>query len=142
MTTCWHYKYTKYTYQSTYFKVLSASVNSHFVREVFMKVTIKKLLGSRIKELRHGRGLSQEQLAEIVDIDTKHLSRIETGLSAPTVDRLDIIADALNVEVRSLFEFGHLDNREVQLAGIDKMLKQLDENDLKVIYRIVRSFIG
>lgn len=107
-----------------------------------MKVTIKKLLGSRIKELRHGRGLSQEQLAEIVDIDTKHLSRIETGLSAPTVDRLDIIADALNVEVRSLFEFGHLDNREVQLAGIDKMLKQLDENDLKVIYRIVRSFIG
>jgi len=107
-----------------------------------MKATVKKLLGSRIKELRHGRGLSQEQLAEIVDVDTKHLSRIETGLSAPTVDRLEIIADALDVEVRSLFEFGHLDNREVQLAGIDKMLKQLDENDLKIIYRIVRSFIG
>lgn len=107
-----------------------------------MKTTVKKLLGSRIKELRHGRGLSQEQLAEIVDVDTKHLSRIETGLSAPTVDRLEIIADALDVEVHSLFEFGHLDNREVQLAGIDKMLKQLDGNDLKIIYRIVRSFIG
>lgn len=134
--------YTKYVYWSTYFTVLSTSITSHFDCEVIMKATVKKLLGSRIKELRHGRGLSQEQLAEIVDIDTKHLSRIETGLSAPTVDRLEIIADALDVEVRSLFEFGHLDNREVQLAGIDKMLKQLDENDLKIIYRIVRSFIG
>jgi len=107
-----------------------------------MEVTLKKLLGSRIKELRHGRGLSQEQLAEIVDIDTKHLSRIETGLSAPTVDRLEIIANALDVEVRTLFEYGHLNNRGVQLTDIDKMLKKLDENDLKIVYRIVRSFVG
>lgn len=107
-----------------------------------MKTNAKMLLGSRIKELRHGRGMSQEQLAEIIDIDTKHLSRIETGVNAPTVDRLEIIANTLGVEVRSLFDFGHLDSQDAQLEGIDEMLKKLDENDLKVIYRIVRSFRG
>jgi len=107
-----------------------------------MKIKAKKLLGARIKELRLGRGLSQDQLAELVDVDTKHMSRIETGLSAPTVDRLEMIADALGVELRSLFEFGHLDEREEQLVGIDEMLKKLDENDLKVIYRIVKSLIS
>lgn len=44
-----------------------------------MKTTAKKLLGARIKELRTGRGLSQEELAEMVGVDPKHLSRIETG---------------------------------------------------------------
>lgn len=107
-----------------------------------MKTGIKILLGSRIKELRHGRGLSQERLAELIDIDTKHLSRIETGVNAPTVDRLELIARALGVEVRSLFDFGHLDSQDAQIDGIEGMLKELDENDLKVVYRIVRSFRG
>lgn len=106
-----------------------------------MKMNAKKLLGSRIKELRQGRGLSQEQLAELVDIDTKHLSRIETGLSAPTVDRLEMLADAFGVELHQLFEFGHLDERNGKLDGLERMLKQLDENDLKVVYRVVKSFL-
>jgi len=103
---------------------------------------LKKLLGARIKELRNGRGLSQDQLAEKLNIDTKHLSRLETGANAPTIDRLEMIADALDVEVCSLFEYGHLDNRNEQSAGIEDMLKKLDDNDLKVVYRVVRSLVG
>lgn len=41
-----------------------------------------------------------------------------------------------------LFDFGHLDERDVQLENIGNMLKDLDDNDLKVIYRVVRSFKG
>lgn len=37
----------------------------------------KELLGARIKEIRKARGLTQEQLAEMVDIEQKHVSRIE-----------------------------------------------------------------
>ena len=41
----------------------------------------KVLLGGRIKELRKIRGFSQEQLSEMVGVDSKHLSRIEVGRS-------------------------------------------------------------
>ena len=102
---------------------------------------LKKLLGARIKELRNGRGLSQEQLAEILDIDTKHLSRLETGQNAPTIDRLEMIAHSLGVEARSLFEFSHLDGRDEQIHNIDQMVKRLDDNDLKVLHRILRAFM-
>ena len=39
--------------------------------------TTKELLGERIRELRKARGLTQEQLAELVEIEQKHVSRLE-----------------------------------------------------------------
>ena len=40
---------------------------------------IKKLLGQRIKELRTGKGLTQEQLTEKLNIGQRTLSKIERG---------------------------------------------------------------
>ena len=39
----------------------------------------KELIGSRIKELRKKKGLSQEELSEKADITPNYLSRIERG---------------------------------------------------------------
>jgi len=104
--------------------------------------TTKQLLGSRIKELRRARGLSQEELAELIGIEPQHMSRIETGGSAPTVERMEKLCAVFGIELRVLFDFGHLADREPQLESIEKMLKDLDENDLKVVYRVIRSFKG
>ena len=40
-------------------------------------VDIKKLLGKRIKELRQRKNLTQEQLAEMIDVGERNLSKIE-----------------------------------------------------------------
>ena len=42
-------------------------------------VDIKKLLRKRIKELRQRKGLTQEQLAEMIDVGERNLSKIECG---------------------------------------------------------------
>lgn len=34
-------------------------------------------LGDKIRQIRKSKGLTQEKLAELIDIDNKHLSRIE-----------------------------------------------------------------
>lgn len=107
-----------------------------------MESKLQKLLGARIKELRNGRGLSQEKLAELIGIDVKHLSRVETGVNAPSVGRLESFSVALGVPVRSLFDYGHLDGRDEKLGDIGEMLKKLDENDLKIVFRVVRGLIG
>jgi len=44
----------------------------------FMKSN-KELLGARIRELRKGLKMSQEQLSELVDVDPRYISRIELG---------------------------------------------------------------
>ena len=43
------------------------------------EIDVKKLVGKRIREYRKMRGMSQETLSEIIEIDSKHLSNIELG---------------------------------------------------------------
>lgn len=73
----------------------------------------KLTMGDRIKETRKMRGLTQEQLAEKVDITLEYISQIERGLKVPSmqvfvglVDALDVSADYLlrdYVSTRNLY---------------------------------------
>jgi transcriptional regulator with XRE-family HTH domain len=53
--------------------------------------------GSRLRQLRLERGLTQEQLAEGADVHPTFISNIERGYSAPTLDTLVRLAGALGV---------------------------------------------
>ena len=61
-------------------------------------------LGLNIAFYRKLRGLTQEKLAEKVDISRTHMSRIETADCAVSLDVVFNIADALEVEPCKLFE--------------------------------------
>lgn len=106
-----------------------------------MEQNIKKLLGSRIKELRNAQNITQQQLAEMVDIDQRSLSAIECGTNFPTRSLLKI-ANALDVDLKDLFDYEHftLDNTE-KIQAISKHLKSLSSHDLDIIYRLVKSMI-
>ena len=58
---------------------------------------IKKLLGKRIKEVRKSKGLTQEQVAEIIGMEPASLSNIENGRYYPTSDNLEKIINVLGV---------------------------------------------
>jgi len=104
--------------------------------------TKKELLGRRVKELRKLRGLSQEDLSEMVDIDPKHLSRIEVGRSFPSLDTLERLANALKVELKDFFEFAHEARSSKELREIlSGMLKEADEEKLRLLVKIVRAAI-
>lgn len=100
--------------------------------------TTKELLGARIKELRKSRNLSQEALAEVIEVEPRHLSRIEVGKSYPSLDRLERISKALDVPLKDFFEFMHLEESADRAQDIEKMVKELDEDYQKVAYRFVK----
>ncbi|MFW6030646.1 MAG: helix-turn-helix domain-containing protein [Halanaerobiales bacterium] len=54
-------------------------------------------LGSAVKELRLKRGLSQTKLGELTEFSRSHIASIERGAYSPSVEALDKIAKALNV---------------------------------------------
>ena len=66
---------------------------------------LQKKLGRRIAELRRGRKLTQEQLAEAVSRSVEFISLVERGVNAPSVAGLADFAKVLKVEVRDLFTF-------------------------------------
>lgn len=100
---------------------------------------IKKLLGNRIKELRKAQGISQQQLAEAANIDQRSLSHIECGDTFPSRALMEI-ANALNIELKDLFDFQHL---EMNTAAMSEYIKNniscLRQDDLTAVYRMVKS---
>ena len=102
---------------------------------------IKELLGLRIKELRKQKGITQEKLAELIDIDQRNLSNIECGVTFPSKS-LASIADALDISLMDLFDFNHTNVNESTMKDfIRNSLDNLSEHDIKILYRLIKSMI-
>lgn len=63
----------------------------------------RREVGDRIRRLRRARELTQEQLAELLAVDSKTISRVENGHHAITIDFAARLARALRVESWRLF---------------------------------------
>ena len=59
-------------------------------------------IGQQIRKIRKAHGFSQEELAELVNISTTHMSHIETGNTKLSLPVLVDLANALNVQADDL----------------------------------------
>lgn len=101
---------------------------------------IRKLLGERIRELRKAKGLTQEQLAELVGVEPRHISRVEGGYNSPSIERLARIAEVLEVPIQELFNFMHLNDSEDRMKDIDAVIRGMSEEYQKIVYKVVHAF--
>ena len=63
---------------------------------------IARRFGKVIKSRRLARGLSQESLAEIADLDRNFVGKIERGTAVPSLETMQRLADALCESLSSL----------------------------------------
>jgi transcriptional regulator with XRE-family HTH domain len=61
------------------------------------------IFADNLREYRRKRGLTQEKLAEMVDVSTHHIGMIELMRNFPTFDLIERIAKALDIEIYELF---------------------------------------
>jgi len=71
-----------------------------------VKPPLRKRFGLRVKELRQATGLSQEAFADRCGFARSYMSRIERGAANPSLDAVEVLAGALEVEVQALFAIG------------------------------------
>ena len=103
-------------------------------------MNIKQELGEKIKRLRKQRGLTQEQLAEMVDISPRNLSNIEVGVSFVKAETLEKIIYSLNVSTEELFANEHIKTNHELICEIDRYVNKVkdDNRSLEKIYRILK----
>lgn len=86
-------------------------------------------LGDKIREIRKKKGYSQEKLAEIVAISKMSIRRYETNERQPSLNTLNKIANALNIDVWELYDGCQLKptqkDEHFWTAYLDDQLKQL-----------------
>lgn len=99
----------------------------------------KKLLGKRIKEIRKHKGLTQEQLSEMIDIETSSLSGIESGRFFPSLHVLDKMSSVLKVDLIEFFKFSTVDIPQDIDAELEKIIKIQNNNNKILIYKILKS---
>jgi len=66
---------------------------------------IRILFGNQVRNLRQARGVSQEELAFISNLHRTYISDIERGTRNISLDNINKIAVALNISLKSLFDF-------------------------------------
>lgn len=103
-------------------------------------MNIKKLLGKRVKEIRKSKGLTQECVAELIDIETTSLSNIENGKYYPTAENLEKIIKVLQITPQKLFAFEHLQSSEDLKAELYDLIEANPEK-LREIYKVVKSLV-
>ena len=102
---------------------------------------LKRDFGLRLKELRTKKGITQYQLAEMVGIDPKHMSHIETGRSFPKADLIEKFANALEIDYTKLFKTEHLQPKGTLIKQINALLLKASDEELKNIYKIISSLL-
>ena len=101
-------------------------------------MSLKEKLGTRIQEIRKSKNLTQEKLAEAIGLDTPNLSNIERGKRFVSAETLEKIVQALGVEEKDLFDFGHIKSRKDILKEISLLLDKTDDNKLAYYYRLIK----
>ncbi|MBU7318456.1 helix-turn-helix transcriptional regulator [Paenibacillus sp. SM 69] len=88
-------------------------------------------------------GISQEALAEKADLHYVYIGSMERGERNITLQNLEKIAKALNVELYELFKFEDLDiTDDVTTAAILAALRDKSEEEKRWIFQIINLILN
>ena len=100
----------------------------------------KNVIGRIIKTARIKNDLTQEELAETVEISSNYLSKVERGLNMPGADVLLKIAERTGLKME---DFGILQSRYEQpvILEIGNILSNCDKKTYKLILEVVKTIV-
>ena len=97
-------------------------------------------IGERIAELRRAAGLSQEQLAELLEVSRQAISKWEKGQTQPEADRLPRICAVLGITSDELL--GMIERVPVQESAAEESVGDVDALVRASLYRRVFTLGG
>jgi transcriptional regulator with XRE-family HTH domain len=104
---------------------------------------LKKMFGSKVRNIRKEKGYSQIKFAELIGISTNALSLIETGTGFCTAETLNKILVVLDVEPAELFSFGVIKSDDELFNNILRKLEIIKtrRKDLEIIDTILSKLL-
>lgn len=96
------------------------------------------IIGERLKKARIDKNMTQEKLAEQIDVSVAFLSRVERGTSHINLKRLTQICEILGVSEGSILN-GVSSNSDNYLASeFNNILNSVSSDKQKLIYKIAK----
>ena len=101
---------------------------------------IKETVGRVIQAERKRKGLTQEELAEIIDSSSGHISEIERGLVDAGITILTNMCCALDISLNELVQGQRLSNG-IPMSMNEKMRK-LTDDQIDIVYLLIEGFVS
>jgi len=103
-------------------------------RTQYMGILTSQEIGRRLREFRKRRGLTQEQLAVMIDVTFQQIQKYESGFTRLNTDKLQVVAQALSVPVSAFFDDDKTDVRllspeEIRLVEGFRTLSSTDKRE-------------
>ena len=100
------------------------------------KTDLRRKVGSRIREIRKEQGLTIKDLAKSTGLSSPFLSRLENGITMPSVYTLQTIAESLKVDIGYLFRKEGKEGYVITKKGKRKVSYTEKGPTGKVIYEV------
>lgn len=99
---------------------------------------LARKVGESIKRCRDLMGLTQDEVGEILEIGTEAVSRMERGITVPTITRLAELADIFKCTIDDIL--GKSSTRaDDQAEYIAKLLATLPTEDREMVVEVVEK---
>ncbi len=92
-----------------------------------------KLLGKKIRLLRHQKGWSQEDVAKQLDISIPAFSKIETGITDINLSRLEQISALFDMTIVQLLTYNDPEQEQKNASDLEVATKKIQEREIEVI---------
>ena len=112
---------------------------SAFIVQTSAQMTFASQFGRQVRSVRKSRKLKIWQVAEKVDIEVKHLGRIERGERQPSFDLIVSLAKCLNVSPSKFFDFESGDDSKALRKSIDQSLSALDAQQMRQVSQLLKA---
>ena len=96
------------------------------------------IIGSRLKNARKNKGLTQEQLVEKMGVSIAYLSKIETGKIHINLERLSQICDILEITEGEILNGVSIDSDKYLNSEFNTILKKCNPKQQKLAYKIIQ----
>ncbi|HEY0089082.1 MAG TPA: helix-turn-helix transcriptional regulator [Candidatus Lokiarchaeia archaeon] len=113
-----------------------------------MEKKIKSSFGKNLFKIRKEKSLSQEKLSNLTGISQRMIAYYEKQAINPPLDKIEIIAKAINVNIADLIETKESSKIQDEISQINtktlkriKQILELSPEDRHVVYSLVDSLL-
>ncbi|OGS69813.1 MAG: transcriptional regulator [Flavobacteria bacterium RIFCSPLOWO2_12_FULL_35_11] len=105
-----------------------------------------KHIGKIIKKIREDKGLTQQQIAELIHMHRSNYSRVETGERDLSIEAINKIAKYFGMSIDELINFNGKVPNEVTVEDKSlleqmKLMQELDPEEKNIVFKMIDTFL-
>ena len=98
-----------------------------------------RLIGERIKKARKARGLTQDALAEKLNVSIGYVSQVERGITKISLDLLGAISTIIKCDVASFISESAVNSDDYMESEILNEIRKLDQKKKRFILSLIKA---